>query len=290
MESSLVSRDRPLDILRIIFQYLPLPDLITLKVAYEVNSKQKQYLSEIFDGMTLPESTEILIDAQHITWLISQNVSPTNLRVRVLNDSAMRFLLKSAKLLKSLNFTDCISLTDSELSLFSHCPSLISLSLQTCSRVTDRGLEEFLAQNPQLKHLNLSLTNLTKNSISFIASHCPHLETLNLSGNPWFTDQLLSLLYGRQLRSLDLSATGVRLDQSISDLLTTCPTLDYISFMHSPSSFESYLLALRQVASRSLMSDEPELQALGLHSFWETISTGLTLSPFFFTAHRSQSI
>ena len=97
-----------------------------------------------------------------------------------------------------------MSITDREVAVIAaKCPSLTSLSLNTCKQVTDEGLRVLAEGCPSLTSLNLGgCSKVTDEGLRVLAEGCPSLSSLNLVCCDKVTDE------GRRLVALGCLGIG----------------------------------------------------------------------------------
>jgi hypothetical protein len=260
----------PVDLLRLILQYLMMKEIGRLDLSMTNTSMRPFYLTAMA-GMDLAElSYTSRLSSNHLNWLILRGVSASSLSFQNLKSQEQQFISNCRQTLKSLSISSYY-LIDLELNQIEQCPSLTSLSLGRCHRFTDDGLRNILQKTPKLHTLDISSTfSLTPQSILFLVSHCSSIQHLDVSFNLWFNNE--SLEYLSRCGNLNLKSinfTGTSVNQSISEFIDAYPNIRSIK-LHGFMSIENRLLVLRRVACRSLMSTDSELQRLGLRSFDES--------------------
>ena len=81
--------------------------------------------------------------------------------------------------LKTVDFEDCVKLTDKAAEFVSQCKELQTLSLRRCAKLTDAALAHLL-KCPELQNLDLGgCRNLTDATAEHLTK-CSKLETVNL--------------------------------------------------------------------------------------------------------------
>lgn len=265
----------PLDVLRLILQHLSPETLATLDLAILSHSLRQGSYLPASHGLVLPY--EIIVSqppspASHcIHWLIQRHILATQLVfLSSLQSSSAQLIHHSRCVLKSLTLSpETGSPTCNDFSLgVGHCPLLTSLSLVRCSSISEETLSGFLLENPQLERLTIrDMNHLTPECGAAIAK-CPHLRSLSLSGNRWVSEGVVELLVGarpRLLTSLDVTLTSVT-DSDIRNLLASLSSLQRIAVEWYQLSNETLLLCWRRTVIRLVMSENLELQLVGLRN------------------------
>ena len=102
----------------------------------------------------------------------------------------------------------------------------------------------------RLHELNLARTRITIDTLSVIASDCPHLETLNLSGCDGVTDGGLTALSRGQLRDtlahLDLTACKQITDAGVRTVVSKCHALETLLLRWSTATPDIFAHAVEQ--------------------------------------------
>ena len=84
---------------------------------------------------------------------------------------------------KDLNLRGCVQLREewNKNGFIEACQNLDNITLEGC-RIDRMSIHNFLHQNSRLVHVNLSgLTGATNAAMKILATHCPRVETLNIS-------------------------------------------------------------------------------------------------------------
>ncbi|KAL6212343.1 hypothetical protein ACLB2K_017563 [Fragaria x ananassa] len=107
-----------------------------------------------------------------------------NLEDSKVTEYGLRFLARGrcSKTLNTLVLAHCYGITDLGLSHLQNLQFLLELDLERCD-VTDTGVLAAISSNRSLKKLNLGrLTNVSDQSMVYVAGNCPNLEILGLTG------------------------------------------------------------------------------------------------------------
>ena len=104
-----------------------------------------------------------------------------------------------------------IKLTGKSLqSLADNCPLLTHLSVAGC-RATNADIHNFVSRQFNLKHLNLSITNVKDNTLLKLVQNCPSIEFIKLTDCRHITEGGIEELVKRanNLKHLDIEHAGV---------------------------------------------------------------------------------
>jgi hypothetical protein len=259
----------PIDLLRVILQYLTMKEIGTFDLSMTNSSLRPSYLIAMA-GMDLAEvSFAPRLSSNHLNWLILREISASSLQLQNLKNQELKLISNCRQTLKVLSICSYY-LIDFELSQIEPCPSLTSLSMARCHRLTDDGLRNILQKVPKIQTLDLSGTfGLTPECILFLVTNCSSIQHLDVSYNLWFDNASLDLLSRGTLDLKSINFLGTSASQSLSPFLDAYPNIRSIK-LSGFLSIENRLLVLRRVSHRSLMSSDPELQHLGLKSFDES--------------------
>jgi hypothetical protein len=297
----------PREVFQMILQYLPLKDISKMDMAI-VNHNLRSHLLFTLNEWLIPSFEENEYD-----WIMLRNIKPKHFRqhhCHVCEDhycddrrcysqshiDIVPFLLKVSDHLESLSL-DGISKSDfRKLGAF---PELTSFSLSLLrSSVSTKSLTRFFGLSPKLKRLdlNFSFYNYNVTLLTALISNCPNLRHLNLANNMWFNDHCVAKLTRSNLDLflLNIDYTAVTQDESLQLILNAFPNLQHLSFGNCEGiSLEMTEICVKQVAIRSLLSDDPDIQNLGfscLHSYFHPLASGETGYPFPITDTTLDSI
>lgn len=257
----------PREILRVIFEYLPLPDLGILDIAL-VNRKLRSIYLTALDGLIIPRyesSSREIGENIFLNWLIKRKIIAIQIILYSFHAKILQFIRNCRNKIKFLSNYGC-SLSAQFLCEVSPFPSLNEIILNNYNIYSLDLLGQFLRLNPQLQSIRL-LHQLTPKFINTISYCCPNVKYLDFSGNRWFDDTcIVELVQGNlnNLISLNIADTGVKQDVSIQLILDTYPNLHFFSFFGCTDSSILYRSCLHQVVSPALNSMNWEMQILGL--------------------------
>jgi hypothetical protein len=301
----------PVDIFRLIFEYLTLPAISRLDCAFTNHQTRSLYLTALA-GVSLPELTTLpcsslllhwlqkrrilihtLIIAEYdhnTTQLVQQNIS-TLCSVKLLNattpDSRAYFQPISPIPNTSAPSSPSPSPSapaDDLFSLLSSAPHLTILSLEDCQMITQGHISLLLTGIAQYKTLLLSnCSRLINEVVTLIAQSpsCRQLEHLGIGSLSFLSPQDLQLLTVscRAITRLDISKG----DRALSDdvvplLLDAYPHLQELTLFNCINiSLRMKARVLSAISAPQLSSASPDLQLLGARSLRKALSDG-TLS------------
>jgi hypothetical protein len=218
----------PLDLYRELFRYLQIDDLGRLDLALLNHQLREVYLYSL-SGTSISDIDYYSI-RQLIPWLIQRNILTKEFKIRSwLIANVLQFIIQSKPVLKDLVLSDT-NVNGSDLQKIGLCPKLKCLSLPLSNGLTDRGIEQFLRNNPQLEKLSISQNPRLSNAIlEVILDVCSHLQHLDLSHCSWVTDASLDLIEKStlKLKSLDLLMCNVS-KEKIKELIERSPSLSFL--------------------------------------------------------------
>ncbi|KAI8804331.1 hypothetical protein BJ742DRAFT_776407 [Cladochytrium replicatum] len=128
-----------------------------------------------------------------------------------IGDKQAIHVLQSCPNLVSINFDDCLDITNAtgyELAMHPNARSFQTVSLNRCIELDDYAIMALVSAAPNLRTLRIAcLPSITANSIHAIAAHCLNIECLHMTDLDALTDTVLETLLERcpQLRDLDIS-------------------------------------------------------------------------------------
>lgn len=114
--------------------------------------------------------------------------------------------------LRELDVTRCGQIGDEELKMILEaCNGLVSLSMEDCRGVTEKGFFEIPKLNPRLTHLNLARCNINDEGLVELTAKCGKLVYLNLTRCERLTERGILALIGAApaLRTLDLTHCNI---------------------------------------------------------------------------------
>jgi hypothetical protein len=231
------------------------------------HSLRPHYLSAV-NKMLMPSFEEYFFD-----WIILRNIIPQEVKYSYSfcheSINLSKLLHLSRVHLKTLILSDIADDCFRELGPF---PALISFNLSCVQTpVSANSLMNFWSHHPQLQKLSLSFTQgFNSKLIVSLVSKCPNLKQLSLSYNQWFNDECVMKLVqgGLNLLSLNIRHSSVRLKKSLELILASFPNLHSFSIYDCNFSLETREFYMRQVAIPSLLSDDPEIQSMGLNCIY----------------------
>ena len=196
---------------------------------------------------------------------------------RNITDASVLEVARGCSNLQTLNLKACSNITDASVSeVARQCSNLQTLNLEDCENITDAGLAvlslclkldffDFCKMHARiagdqcilalcgredfqrLVEFDFSGFTLTNDGLLAVASVCPNLQTLNLSGCSNITDAILLEVARRcsNLQSLDLRHCSNITDAGLA-VLSLCLKLDFLDFCkkHARIAGDQCILAL----------------------------------------------
>ena len=153
---------------------------------------------------------------------------------RLLDDAAIAEL--ACPRLESLLLQSCSQLTDVGVeSLAAGCPALVRISLASCKHVTDAGMVALVSGCPSLTDVDFSGCNeVTVQGIGALAAAAPALARLALCGLPGLTDAGLDMVATLQhLIAIELADCPRLSPAGLAKLAGGCPQLRSVSLARS---------------------------------------------------------
>jgi hypothetical protein len=272
----------PEEICRIILQFLHIPrDIVHLDNAILSHQLRPFYLKAlqglIIDNLT-PEGDNFKIPA----WIINRKILARNICFAEFDHFCSLTLLERSRLvMNSLSFLECDHLVDSIFHFLGNFPYLIELEITRCDTVHFFPFIRFLKLHPQLRILKLCAIETATEIISNLPQACPNLTELNLSENPWFDDDCLSLIQGKlpKLEIFCISNTNVREYDSIFNISTSFPQLTRLEIRNCPLSMHTKIYFLNKFALPQIQSCDPNLQRLGIQELGQVIKVRYSSPP-----------
>jgi hypothetical protein len=303
----------PVDIFRLIFEYLTLPTISRLDRALTHHQIRSIYLTAL-TGYPLPDLKKIQCTSLLMHWLHQRQIFIHTLIIGEYDSNTTRLIqqnhstLRSIKLLNSNTpptrayfnqsppppeniFSPPSTHSPASFSspaeeffiALSTAPLLTTLIFEDCQMITDAHLFTLLHGTAHFKHLNLSnCSQLTHIALTLItqSTSCQHLEQLSLASLSSLSNHDLELLplSCPFLTHLDLSKGDTTLsDDIIPILLTAYPNLQALILYNCTNiSLRMKAKVLRTVTVPQLSSSDPELHLLGSRSLRKALSDGLS--------------
>jgi len=142
-------------------------------------------------------------------------------------DNIMRLACKHMQNVEILEFTQCLRITNSVMSLICQLKKLVTLRFVLCPNVTDGGLAE-LKNLGQLRELSFFSMPLTDTGLSKLLD-CGHLQYLKLQNCKGITNYGMNHIASMQLKTLLLFFSGI--DDAGLKYLASSKTLKTIFFL-----------------------------------------------------------
>ena len=164
-----------------------------------------------------------------------------------ITDPSMLAVAAHCPMLKELYISYLGDISDDSLCvLFKQCIHLTSVKLDSIENITNKPILILLKYCPQLRVLSLhnSCYQLIDYCILSIPTHCPHIQTLELSYISTLTHETVIQLsrYCKQLQSLTLYSNKIN-NNTIITILKNCKNLTYINIqsknVNSTNEFQS---------------------------------------------------
>jgi len=145
---------------------------------------------------------------------------------RLISDASIDALVHGCPSLHTMNLTGCKRLSNKGLAGLSQCPNMHSLTLSGCSQISDAGLAWVVSGCQQLQELNLQgCHGITSASLATISAACPSLRCLNLKGTA-VADPGLEAVAVHCKGMVEINLQGLeRITDSSLCALASCPDL-----------------------------------------------------------------
>lgn len=137
-------------------------------------------------------------------------------------------LFTYADLIKRLNLSALMDVSDGTVVPFAQCKRVERLTLTNCSQLTDKGISDLVEGNRHLQALDVSdLRHLTDHTLYTVSQNCPRLQGLNITGCSKVTDDSLLVVSQncRQIKRLKLNGVVHVTDRSILSFAENCPAI-----------------------------------------------------------------
>lgn len=266
----------PLDIFRMILQYLTLPDIGRMDMAV-LNHQWRHFFITALEKFIIPEYQSLDLffdDMDPLVWIVRRKICCQNIAINCGKLSQLSLILNSRASVVSLRFIEGRRMkgrTSEFLSEIGCCPSLRNVEM---SYVTNSpAFKAFFDLNTQLQRV--SLHSIEEINLPLLLINLKNLQYLNLSDNHWFNDRCLERLAEANLLSelteFNISNTGVVEDQS-GFYLMQLPHLQSINWANCSFTKDVSITCLHRIILPSLLSTDPNrqlaaLQCLGDNSF-----------------------
>lgn len=270
----------PIDITRLILQYLILEEIQLFDISLNQRESRSLFLSSL-NGLELFDIKNEIRKSKDILWFLKRSIPIYELNIQFSNDNLIKLLDKNINNLKLINFNSTLnSLSDEIFLILGKCKNLKFISMENCLNVTDDNINKMLNENNNIISLDLTRCHsITSQSISNIAEKCPKLENLNLSDIHFISDNDISLIIEkcRFIRSIALPGSRIT-DRSINAILAAYPKIETFTIDSCRQvSSNGKLLVLRTISYNQLFSDKHDLQLLGARSIRRVLSDGKKL-------------
>jgi hypothetical protein len=295
----------PIDLLRVVFDYLSLKELVNLDRSILSHSLRPLF-TEALTGYEILSLDKLSCNCLFLEWVTSRRFLVTCANLSEYSSSIARaFFAANRSSLRVIKFFGSCGelLDDSVFTYLKECPRLNTISFDTCGRITDDGVQCLLTEAPttetmeettssnskeflsSLKTLEFSdCFSLTNKIATFVAQTCPKLHHLNLSGIDRLADpDVDAIIEGCPLLlSLDLSKTSIT-DAAVRQILEAYPNLQTLTLYNCNGvSLATKAEVLRRISLREIQTDSRQLQLFGANSLRKALSDGeLTLSYLF---------
>lgn len=296
MSSFSMFTNLPMDIYRLILQFMTLNDIGIFDISLFNSTSRTTFLSSLngFELVELSQLPQLPRKSTLLKWLTLRSIHITSITIQQCDIHCVELVAKNWNCLRELflpNTLPSLQLCQ----LLRHCPKLKTLSLES-SGITDENLREVFATEPaqsttspfvaspsttppSFTALDLSkCIQLTKDIMETITSHCPTLQTLSLTDLP-ITDAEVALLTSRCpcVTFLGLSGTKIT-NHAIQLILKAYPRIATLTIDNCRRvSSTGKLAVLRQISFGQICSSDSELQLLGARSIRRVLSDGILL-------------
>ena len=279
----------PLDLLRLLIQYLPILDIVAFNQAFQHNDFSR-YLQVACAGLLVYDGQ--LKYAKDITWIVSSGLrfqelshpTPTvpqrnqkfqEVAIYPHPDQLFQILIQQSQdTLTSIDFSS--SRVHSEvIPDLLQCPKLTSVNFSDCSTTTS-ALASLFSSHPNLRSINISRLPVDDSLLQSVAS-LSQLRHLDISSNRWVNDGTIALIAREcpRLQSIDISYTNIGGNIAVRELLLNCGEL--LSFQYwgiSSLNDGTYMLIYATVCRRQLHSNDPRQNLIGAETFLDLVECG----------------
>jgi hypothetical protein len=264
----------PLDLLRFIFQYLTMDDI----VAYD-NSAINHHLRDLYlsamKSFQISNLNTYFLTKDLVNWILLREVSVKDVTIQSLDNSLLPFKLlsKHRSSIEKINLSPCAWLTIDEFNRLGEFPRLARFEILS-DALTTEAVQNFLLLHPNIKDLKLSATmRVSEEIIITLINHCPHVEHLDLAYSGCVTNESMTLLMNSQLKLKSLITKGCDLDnQIIFDFVSFFPSLQLLSFDTRQYPFATSLFVFTQITLPSLWNNDPQVQLQGVKGLLQFVS------------------
>jgi hypothetical protein len=261
----------PLDLLRLLLQFLPIHDIISFNEAYKQNHFS-EYLKLACDGLLVYDGK--LKRTQNMTWVVSSGLHFQELAIYP-NQLSLELISKSQQALTSIDFSGTPVTSKVILDLL-QCPQLASVNFSSCSSISTSAMTSLFSSHQNLTSINISRCNVD-DSVLTSAAFLSQLRHLDISHNPWVTNETIALIARecQKLLTLDISSTNVDGNDEVRDLLLNCGELQSFRSIGVWSlTRDTRVLVYATVCHRQLYSNDPRKNLNGAETFQQFVERG----------------
>lgn len=271
-ESLVGMESLPRELLRLVIDYLMIPELISLDNAILNKSFRSDYILSLSG---IKHFDYQLIAPQTFKWLTKRNIAVLNLSFVSLNEFSLKYISRFRSVIQKLFihtdlpyhiFGEVITPSRKDLNRIGRCPSLKSLFLSDAQNLTTKTLQKILKDNPQIGDLDISgCPSLSLECIQSIVKQCQNLQFLDLSRNDWVTDAAIDILLTGcpRLKSLHLDETSIT-DNSVDKILMRAPSLHDLQVLENGISVAKVSDILDRVSIPSILHPDDDIATIGL--------------------------
>jgi hypothetical protein len=202
-------------VLDILLMWIPIEDLAHFDIALQNHMDRRVHLS-------------LLRDTEHRGVLSVMKERPERWKGYNFDSGVVAWLESRNVFMRALSFNDCeTDLPDGFLERTGR--QLEQIDLQSCYKITDRGMGKLAENCPMLQDVKLGCFEITDATIFSLVKHCSRLHSVGLSGANNITDEgLLHLAQGcTDLKKIELSFSTIA-DAGLRKLAEACPGLEEV--------------------------------------------------------------
>jgi hypothetical protein len=268
----------PLDLLRLVIQYLPIKDILAFNKAYQKNQFSK-YLTLACSGLLVYDGK--LKRTQTLIWVVSSGLLFQELAIYP-NKLSLELIPKSRHTLTSIDFSDT-PVTSKVIPELIQCPQLTAVNFSHCSEITTSDITSLLSSRSNWRSINISCCDVDPSALASAGS-LAQLRHLNISSNDWVTDETVALIAREcpNLLTIDISYTNINGNDAVRDLLLNCGELQ--SFQSNgvwSLTSETRMLVFATICHRQLYSSDPEQNLKATETFLDLVEHGECFSSTF---------
>lgn len=298
----------PIDILRVILNYLKVLDIVKFDTSLVNHSARSVYLQAIKGrDFSTYFHDKIELNIPQIHWLSLRQVSipylylPSSSQVESylsgsFEEDCAALIRQNSQILKTISIPNC-QFNGVFFNSMRNCGNLIEIQLPNGQFSDDQFIQLIESiSNLEIEKLDISgCHRLTSRSIDILCEFCPHIQGLVLGNLQFLDDLVMSKVFNActKIRSLDLSGTLIT-DKSVNSILEVYPDLESLR-VHDCKNVTSDLpaTAARTIIRRQLVrahSDDLRIAVVAIRSLGNLASIDVSFRDLIFSCGACEQL